>query len=189
MSEIQLGNDSDMATQVHKFPLPFVVAIYIREFLSIIGIIVHEFSHYLMCVFLDVEILDWSIYPTSDENKIQFGSFTYAYTDNFRTNALINLAPLLFNTLIGVIMIIMTVDTLIPQTPLQTVYYFVILSILAKAIPSLGDVNNLEKYKSKNIGVSYILLVYPARMLAELSIYYVDYLIAVGMFYIVFITF
>lgn len=189
MSEIQLGTDADMTTQVHKFSLPFVVAIYIREFLSIVGIIVHEFSHYLMCMLLNVEILDWSIYPTSDEYKVKFGSFTYAYTDKFRTNVLINLAPVLFNTLIGVSMIIMTVDTLFPQTLLQTVYYFIILSILAKALPSLGDVNNLEEYKSKNVGVSYILLVPPSRRLAELSLYYVDYLIAVCVFYIVFITF
>lgn len=184
MPVIQLGTESNEKTRIHKFPLKFIIAIFIKEMISIVGIILHEFSHYLMCVLLNVEIFSVDIYPCKTKNKIQFGSFEYEYIDSFRTNVLINLAPVLFNTFIGVMLIVFTIDSVFPQSVIGGVYYFIILSILAKAIPSLQDVKNLEEYKSNNIGISYNLIVYPTRKLAELSIYFVDYLLAITLFYI-----
>jgi hypothetical protein len=61
------------------------------------GTFVHELSHFLMAVFLNVRVGDMEFMPQIQEHGVKLGSVSIAHTDPFR-RLLIGMAPFLFGT-------------------------------------------------------------------------------------------
>jgi hypothetical protein len=73
--------------------------IYYLAILFFPGTFVHELSHYLMAVFLNVRVGDMEFMPEVQEHGVKMGSVSIAHTDPFR-RLLIGMAPFLFGTAI-----------------------------------------------------------------------------------------
>jgi hypothetical protein len=78
--------------------------IYYLALLFFPGTFVHELSHYLMAVFLNVRVGDMEFMPQIQEHGVKLGSVSISRTDPFR-RLLIGMAPFLFGTgiLIGLL--------------------------------------------------------------------------------------
>jgi hypothetical protein len=63
------------------------------------GTFIHELSHYLMAVFINVRVGDMEFLPEVQEHGVKLGSVSIAKTDPFR-RLLIGMAPFLFGTAI-----------------------------------------------------------------------------------------
>lgn len=73
--------------------------IYWLAFLFFPGTFIHELSHFLMAVFLNVRVGDMEFLPEVQEHGVKLGSVSIAHTDPFR-RLLIGMAPFLFGTMI-----------------------------------------------------------------------------------------
>lgn len=71
--------------------------IYYLAILFFPGTFVHELSHYLMAVFLNVRVGDMEFMPQMQEHGVKLGSVSVAHTDPFR-RLLIGMAPFLYGT-------------------------------------------------------------------------------------------
>lgn len=71
--------------------------IYYLAILFFPGTFVHELSHFLMAVFLNVRVGDMEFMPQIQEHGVKLGSVSIAHTDPFR-RLLIGMAPFLFGT-------------------------------------------------------------------------------------------
>jgi hypothetical protein len=186
---ILLGDTVSEEISETQFSPVLVIAILIKELVSVVGVIVHEFSHYLACVLTDVDIhsIKFPMFSTlfSDtDNTQKLGSITYSKIDNYWQIVFINTAPLVINTVLASTLTYLTVSTVYPPTTLHGVYYFIILSIFAKAVPSQQDISNIEDYSHTNaVGITHIFIVKPLKGLNRLSAFFVDYIIAGVIFF------
>jgi len=189
-SKIYLGqestNDSQIDTSKHHFHTVFITAVIVKEYFSIIGIIIHEFAHYISCKLLGLEIYSWSLFQNEKtKNGIVFGYFSYQTPNSFKQEVLVNIAPLFVNTLIGILILVSFSITTIPTELSQIFISIVSISILAKATPSIGDIKNIEGYSGEDIGISYLVIKSPLKFLAELQIFFGDYVFACFVFWII----
>lgn len=179
-SRITIGEDSLSNSNIKELSPVFVILIFIKELVSAVGVIIHEFSHYIMCKLLSVEIYTWSLFTVPDNkgDEFIFGYFEYETPSNYRQTLLINTAPLYVNTSIG-LLLFYTIDIFSYSTGVSYIILFIIISIFAKALPSIGDVENINKYNSKPIGIHYSIINKPLNVLAELQLYFIDYVLAI----------
>jgi hypothetical protein len=73
--------------------------IYYLAMLFFPGTFIHELSHYLMAIFLNVRVGEMEFFPEVQEHSVKLGSVSVAHTDPFR-RLLIGMAPFLFGTAI-----------------------------------------------------------------------------------------
>jgi hypothetical protein len=73
--------------------------IYYLAILFFPGTFVHELSHYLMAIFMNVRVGNMEFFPEVQEHGVKLGSVSIAHTDPFR-RLLIGMAPFLFGTAI-----------------------------------------------------------------------------------------
>ena len=73
--------------------------IYYLAILFFPGTFVHELSHYIMALLLNVRVGNMEFFPEVQEHSVKLGSVSIAHTDPFR-RLLIGMAPFLFGTAI-----------------------------------------------------------------------------------------
>ncbi|WP_292486995.1 metalloprotease family protein [Methanohalobium sp.] len=182
MSKISFGTAAETVNTKYLSDT-FLLFYKLKELVSIIGIVSHEFSHYIACKLLGLEIYEWKLFtlPKSEsESELVFGYFTYENTTSYQKELLINIAPLFFNTLVATSLFVV----IKPQTTLTTILLaWMIICFYAKAIPSIQDINNIkDNSKNAQVGLSYYLIIPPLQFLAEVRIFGFDYIIAITLY-------
>jgi hypothetical protein len=86
------------------------------------GTFIHELSHYLMAIFMNVRVGDMEFFPEVQEHGVKLGSVSIAKTDPFR-RLLIGMAPFLFGT--GIILALLYFGSLYD---LFSAYWFILLT-------------------------------------------------------------
>lgn len=123
------------------------------------GVIIHELSHALFCVFSGVKIYKMRLFSLNKRNKIA-GFVTHAEPDSFLQNFFITFGPFLINSFITLFLFsLIKAPYLVWQ---NTFFLWLGLTIGLQAIPSTGDAKSLVSTANRRILRNpLILIAYP----------------------------
>lgn len=188
MGKIHLGVDSFQRQRIQQISFVLLVAVVIKELLCVVGVIIHEFSHYLFAKLYGLKTYDWKLFTTKDlQNRkplseLNFGMFKYEQQPKYTVDVAVNLAPLFINTAIGTILLMIHTPTLNSITGI--LYAWIVISIFAKAIPSVGDIKNIKRH-TDTAGLSYLFYINIIGFFSRSSLYMMDIVLAIIFYHII----
>ncbi|HRY36687.1 MAG TPA: metalloprotease family protein [Candidatus Magasanikbacteria bacterium] len=123
------------------------------------GVIIHELSHALFCIFGGIKIHKIKLYSFNPKSKIA-GFVTHDEPESFFQNFLISFGPFFINSLTTLILFsLIKSPWLVWQ---NTLYLWLGLTIGLQAIPSTGDAQSLLQSANRKVFKNpFIVLAYP----------------------------
>lgn len=123
------------------------------------GVMIHELSHALFCVFSGVKIYKIKLFSFNKKSKVA-GYVTHAEPENFIQNFLISFGPLFINSLVTLFLFALIKPPFLVWQ--NTLLAWLGLVIGLQAIPSNGDAESLFSAANRRVLRNpLILLAYP----------------------------
>lgn len=152
------------------------------------GVIMHEISHRFMCDLFHVPVYEIGYFNIFSKTA---GHVQHGHVEKLKHNLMISLAPLFFNSILCMLltlpfnsMLIIPVWTKSYFTPLYLILWWIGISMGANAFPSNQDVNNVIMAAEDNTYFSLRLLSYIIRLLNLLSTFWMSFIYALGISFI-----
>lgn len=144
------------------------------------GVIVHEFAHKSACQHVGVPVYEVCYFRFGNPA----GYVKHGAVQRYGQAFLIDVAPLIVNSLLAFIIFIFAVN--IPESYMQFGLYWLGISIAMHSFPSSGDADNLWKYSKRAWRVTpWALTGFPVVILIKvaniLSFIWFDLLYAIGL--------
>ncbi len=139
------------------------------------GVIIHELSHALFCLFSGVKIYKMRLFTLNKRARV-VGFVTHAEPESFWQNFLITFGPLIINSLITLFLFaLISPPYLVWQ---NTLYAWLGLVFGLQAIPSDGDAQSLLVSANRRVwrnplvvlGYPFVLLIYILNWLKKIHI-------------------
>lgn len=139
------------------------------------GVVIHEFSHALFCVFGGVKIYKMRFFTLNRRSRV-VGYVQHAEPESFWQNFLISIGPFLINSLIALFLFSLIKSPYLVWQ--NTLFAWLGLTIGLQAIPSSGDAQSLLISANRRVwrnplvvlGYPFVLLIYILKWLKKIHI-------------------